>query len=128
LEKPPCAPSPPAEPPSLSSSIDKPRSVAIASELPGASVIVWDVTDKTAVNAAIREIHKLDFLVHSVGIGLNGNIEETSLADFQHLFRVSAEGTFLVTKAALNLIKASNGSIINIGSVAGQIGVKCRPA
>ncbi len=109
-------------------SIDKQRSHELASELPGSSVIVCDVTDETAVNAAIREIPKLDILVNSAGIGLVGNIEETSLDDLQRLFRVNVEGTFLVTKAALGLIKASHGSIINIGSVAGQIGVKRRYA
>jgi NAD(P)-dependent dehydrogenase (short-subunit alcohol dehydrogenase family) len=33
---------------------------------------------------------------------------------------------FLITRAAVPLIKASHGSIINIGSVAGMIGVKRR--
>jgi 2-keto-3-deoxy-L-fuconate dehydrogenase len=105
---------------------DKPRAEAVASELPGASVILCDVTDEKAVNEAIGAIPKLDILVNSAGIGLVGNIEETSLDDLQRLFRVNVEGTFLVTKAALGLIKASHGSIINIGSVAGQIGVKRR--
>ncbi len=109
-------------------SIDKAASEALAAELPGASVIVCDVTDESAVNAALAGIPKLDILVNSAGIGLVGNIEETSLDDLQRLFRVNVEGTFLVTKAALPLIKASHGSIINIGSVAGQIGVKRRYA
>jgi NAD(P)-dependent dehydrogenase (short-subunit alcohol dehydrogenase family) len=109
-------------------SIDKLRGEAIAAELPGASAILCDVTDETAVNAAIRDIPRLDILVNSAGIGLVGSIEETSLDDLQRLFRVNVEGTFLVTKAALPLIKASRGSIINIGSVAGQIGVKRRLA
>lgn len=107
-------------------SIDKHRAEAIAAELPGASVIHCDVTDERAVNAAIGGIKKLDILVNSAGIGLVGNIEETSLDDLQRLFRVNLEGTFLVTKAALELIRASHGSIINIGSVAGLIGVKRR--
>jgi 2-keto-3-deoxy-L-fuconate dehydrogenase len=109
-------------------SIDKARAEEIASELPGSSVIVCDVTDETAVNAAIGALKRLDILVNSAGIGLVGNIEETSLDDLQRLFRVNVEGTFLVTKAALGLMKASHGSIINIGSVAGQIGVKRRYA
>jgi 2-keto-3-deoxy-L-fuconate dehydrogenase len=107
-------------------SIDKPRSEAIAAELPGASVIVCDVTDERAVNTAVAGIKKLDILVNSAGIGLVGSVEETSLDDLQRLFRVNVEGTFLVTKAALGLIRASHGSIVNIGSVAGLIGVKRR--
>jgi NAD(P)-dependent dehydrogenase (short-subunit alcohol dehydrogenase family) len=107
-------------------SIDKPRAEALAAELPGATSIICDVTDERAVQAAMAEIGKLDILVNSAGIGLVGNIEETSLDDLQRLFRVNVEGTFLVTKAVLELIKASHGSIINIGSVAGQIGIKRR--
>jgi NAD(P)-dependent dehydrogenase (short-subunit alcohol dehydrogenase family) len=107
-------------------SIDKLAAEALAAELPGSSVIHCDVTDESAVAAAIGEIKRLDILVNSAGIGLVGNIEETSLGDLQRLFRVNVEGTFLVTKAALGLIKASHGSIINIGSVAGLIGVKRR--
>jgi 2-keto-3-deoxy-L-fuconate dehydrogenase len=107
-------------------SIDRPRAEAIAAELPGASAIVCDVTDETAVAAAIGQIEHLDILVNSAGIGLVGSIEETSLEDLQRLFSVNVDGTFLVTKSALPLIKASHGSIINIGSVAGQIGIKRR--
>jgi 2-keto-3-deoxy-L-fuconate dehydrogenase len=107
-------------------SIDQPRAEALAAELPGSSVIICDVTDERAVQAAIAKIEKLDILVNSAGIGLVGSIEETSLDDFQRLYRVNVEGTYLVTKSALPLIKASHGSIINIGSVAGQIGVKRR--
>jgi 2-keto-3-deoxy-L-fuconate dehydrogenase len=107
-------------------SIDQARAEAIAAELPGASAIVCDVTDERAVISAIGAIKKLDILVNSAGIGLVGSIQETSLDDLQRLFRVNVEGTFLVTKAALGLIKASRGSIVNIGSVAGQIGIKRR--
>jgi NAD(P)-dependent dehydrogenase (short-subunit alcohol dehydrogenase family) len=107
-------------------SIDRQRAEAISAELPGSSTIHCDVTDERAVNAAVGGIPKLDILVNSAGIGLVGNVEETSLDDLQRLFRVNVEGTFLVTKAALDLIKTSHGSIINIGSVAGQVGVKRR--
>jgi NAD(P)-dependent dehydrogenase (short-subunit alcohol dehydrogenase family) len=107
-------------------SIDSERGDALAAELPGARHITCDVTDERAVNQAISGIERLDILVNNAGIGLVGSVEETALSDLQRLFRVNVEGTFLVTKAALPLIKASHGSIINIGSVAGQIGVKKR--
>jgi 2-keto-3-deoxy-L-fuconate dehydrogenase len=107
-------------------SIDKSGADAVSAELPGSCVIHCDVTDEKAVADAFAGIKKLDILVNSAGIGLVGSIEETSLDDLRRLFRVNVDGTFLVTKAALGLIKASHGSIINIGSVAGQIGVKRR--
>jgi 2-keto-3-deoxy-L-fuconate dehydrogenase len=107
-------------------SIDPPRAEALCTELPGSSAITCDVTDEQAIADVIANIKHLDILVNSAGIGLVGNIEETSFEDLQRLFRVNVEGTFLMTKAALGLIKASHGSIINIGSVAGLIGVKRR--
>jgi NAD(P)-dependent dehydrogenase (short-subunit alcohol dehydrogenase family) len=55
-------------------SIDKPRSGAIVAELPGSSVIVCDVTEETAVNAAIGGIKKLDILVHSADSRRSGRL------------------------------------------------------
>jgi len=68
----------------------------------------------------------LDILVNNAGIGLVGNIEETAKDDFERLLRVNVEGMYLVTRAAMPLLLASGGSIVNIGSVAGLIGVKRR--
>ncbi|PYT17214.1 MAG: short-chain dehydrogenase [Acidobacteria bacterium] len=107
-------------------SIEPARAQAVAGELANSRVILCDITDEAAVAEAFRGIGRLDILVNNAGIGLVGNVEETSLGDFQRLFRVNVEGMFLVTRAALPLIKASHGSIINIGSVAGMIGVRRR--
>ncbi|HVO98869.1 MAG TPA: glucose 1-dehydrogenase [Bryobacteraceae bacterium] len=107
-------------------SIDKQGGETLAADLPGARAVTCDVTDAPAVARVIAGIDRLDILVNSAGIGLVGGIEEASVEDFQRLMRVNVEGTFLVTQAALPLIKASHGSIINIGSVAGLIGVKKR--
>jgi len=106
--------------------LDRARADALAAQLTDASVMTLDVTDEAAVNAAIAPLPSLDILVNSAGIGLVGGIEETALADFQRLFRVNVEGTFLVTRAAMPKLLASKGSIVNIGSVAGLIGVKQR--
>lgn len=106
--------------------VDRARAEALAAELPGASVLQFDVTDEAAVNAAVGGLSKLDILVNCAGIGLVGGVEETALGDFQRLFRVNVEGTFLVTRAAMPKLLAAKGSIVNIGSVAGLIGVKKR--
>ena len=72
------------------------------------------------------ELQKLDILVNNAGIGLVGGVEETELGDLQRLFRVNVAGMFLCTRSAMPLLLASHGSIVNIGSVAGLIGVKKR--
>lgn len=108
--------------------VDKARADALAAELPGARTLAVDITDEAAVRKAYESVPKLDILVNNAGIGLVGSIEETALADFQRLFRVNVEGLFLMTKYALPLIIASHGSIVNIGSVGGLVGVKRRYA
>jgi NAD(P)-dependent dehydrogenase (short-subunit alcohol dehydrogenase family) len=106
--------------------LDRARADALAAELPGAQVIVCDIADESAVRSAFAQVESLDILVNNAGIGLVGNIEETEDADFQRLFRVNVEGMYLVTRALMPKLLASTGSIVNIGSVAGLVGVKRR--
>jgi 3(or 17)beta-hydroxysteroid dehydrogenase len=87
---------------------------------------VLDVTDEDGWAATMAEIvaehGRLDILVNSAGIGTWGDLERTSLADFRLMYRVNVEGTFLACRAALPAMTAG-GSIINLSSVAGLIGV-----
>jgi len=99
---------------------------ALASELPHARAVAMDVTDAASIAAAMRAIDRLDILVNNAGIGLVGDITRTSEEDFARVMRVNVTSVFLVTQAAFPLLLASRGSIVNIGSVAGQVGVKQR--
>jgi 2-keto-3-deoxy-L-fuconate dehydrogenase len=106
--------------------VDAARAEALAAELPHAHALICDIADQAAVKKLFAALQKLDILVNNAGIGLVGGIEQTELGDLQRLFRVNVEGMFLVTRAALPLLIASHGTIVNIGSVAGLIGVKKR--
>jgi NAD(P)-dependent dehydrogenase (short-subunit alcohol dehydrogenase family) len=106
--------------------IDGNRAEALTAELPGSRAVICDITNESAVRETFSAIQSLDVLVNNAGIGLVGGVEETELGDFQRLLRVNVEGAFLVTRAAVPLLIASHGSIVNIGSVAGLIGVKKR--
>lgn len=106
--------------------LDEARADQLAKRCPGARVFRCDITQEAEVKRVFGQITGLDILVNNAGIGLVGNIEETSLDDFQRLFRVNVDGTFLVTRAALPLLLASKGSIVNVSSVAGLVGVKRR--
>ena len=106
--------------------IDGDRARALAGELDAAQALILDITDEEAVNRAVGAIEALDILINNAGVGLVGGIEETSRADFEKLLRVNVEGMFLVTKAAIPKLLESRGTIVNIGSVAGLIGVKRR--
>ncbi len=106
--------------------MDRARAEKLSAELPGSSVLEIDITDEARVKAAFAALPKLDILVNNAGIGLVASVEETSTEDFQRLFRVNVEGTFQVTKAAMPLLIASAGNIVNVGSVAGVKGFRRR--
>ena len=106
--------------------VDKARAEILSKELPGSSVVQLDISDEAAVKAAFAAVPKLDILVNNAGIGLVASVEETTTEDFQRLFKVNVEGTFYVTKAAIPLLLASGGNIVNIGSCAGVKGFRRR--
>ncbi|HKD08803.1 MAG TPA: SDR family NAD(P)-dependent oxidoreductase [Bryobacteraceae bacterium] len=106
--------------------IDKIRAEKLATDLPGAEFRIFDITDEAAVRETMDGIPRLDILINNAGIGLVGGVEETEADDFDRIFRVNVRGLYLVTRYCLPLLKASKGCIVNIGSVAGLVGVKKR--
>jgi NAD(P)-dependent dehydrogenase (short-subunit alcohol dehydrogenase family) len=106
--------------------IDEAKAKALAAELKGASYLIFDITNEAATRENIGSIPHLDILINNAGIGLVGGVEETEADDFDRIFRVNVRGLYLVTKFCLPLLRASHGSIVNIGSVAGLVGVKRR--
>jgi NAD(P)-dependent dehydrogenase (short-subunit alcohol dehydrogenase family) len=100
---------------------------AFASELGGrARAVEMDVTNAKSIAKAAKEINKLDILVNNAGIGLVGNIEATNEEDFDRVMHVNVYSLFLVTRALISRLLETRGSIVNIGSIAGQVGVKQR--
>ena len=99
---------------------------ATARELDGARALEMDVTRASSVGAAFGQIETLDILVNNAGIGLVGDLASTSEEAFEQVMRVNVHSVYLVTRAMLPLLLVSRGSIVNIGSVAGQVGVKQR--
>jgi NAD(P)-dependent dehydrogenase (short-subunit alcohol dehydrogenase family) len=94
---------------------------ALAAELGGSSAIHLDVTEPSSIDRAVKSLPHLDILVNNAGIGHVGTIEEVGLEDFDRLMKVNVYSIYLVTQALLPLLLESHGSIVNIGSVAGQV-------
>jgi NAD(P)-dependent dehydrogenase (short-subunit alcohol dehydrogenase family) len=90
------------------------------------------VTDTDSIAAALTSIRRLDILVNNAGIGHVGSIEATEPVDFDRLLNVNVRAVYLVTRAFLPLLLAAGtnggrtGTIVNIGSVAGLVGIKQR--
>ena len=106
--------------------VNRERAEGLAGGLPGSRALVCDITEEEEVKRAFAQIQVLDILVNNAGIGMVGSIEDTEPADFRRLFRVNVEGMYLVTRQALPLLRASRGSIVTLGSVAGLVGIKKR--
>ncbi|MDX6511160.1 MAG: meso-butanediol dehydrogenase / (S,S)-butanediol dehydrogenase / diacetyl reductase [Gaiellaceae bacterium] len=63
----------------------------------------------------------LDLLVNSAGVGVGGSLETLSVKQLDLALTVNLRGAFLVTQAALPLLKASRGLVVNVASIAGTI-------
>ena len=98
----------------------------VAAELHSAQAVQVDVTDPASVKAMAEGLDRLDILVNNAGIGHVGTIADVEVEDFDRLMQVNVRSVFLVTQALLPLLLAVRGSIVNIGSVAGIVGIKQR--
>lgn len=86
-------------------------------------VTVCDVTDATAVatmiDATRRAFGRIDVVVNNAGISRTAPIAEVTLAQWREVMATDVESIFIVVKAALSDLLRSQGSIVNVASVAG---------
>jgi NAD(P)-dependent dehydrogenase (short-subunit alcohol dehydrogenase family) len=62
----------------------------------------------------------IDVLVNNAGVGILASIEELSVEDWETQIHTNLRGVFCCSKAAVPHLKATEGWIINIGSLAGR--------
>jgi NAD(P)-dependent dehydrogenase (short-subunit alcohol dehydrogenase family) len=115
--------------------INLPAAEALAASLPSAQALHVDVTSIDSIAAAVAKLRRLDILVNNAGIGHVGSIETTEPEDFDRLINVNVRAVYLVTRAFLPLLLASalnpannghTGTVVNIASVSGMIGIRQR--
>lgn len=87
-----------------------------------------DVTDEAQWQAVVERTSAayggLDVLVNNAGIAVLKRVEEMSLADWNRQIEVNLTSVFLGCKYGMEAMRASGGgSIINLSSVAGLVGM-----
>lgn len=92
-----------------------------------ASGLPCDVSDPLSVSqafAVIAAAGPIDILVNSAGIAQIGTITNTTVEDFDRLFRVNVQGVFLCMQAAIaSMLQQSGGVILNMSSLVAIIGI-----
>lgn len=107
---------------------------ATAAALPrGAVAMALDVTDEQQCAAAAAQVladgRGLDVLVNCAGVGHVGTIVTTDGAEMDRLYAVNVRGVFNVSKVFVpSMLQRRAGSIINIASVGGVVGIRDRLA
>jgi NAD(P)-dependent dehydrogenase (short-subunit alcohol dehydrogenase family) len=106
---------------------DEPRGRALVAELGHrAALHVDDVADPAAppriVAAAIKAFGKLDALVNNAASVKRSNITNTDAALFDQMIATNLRAPLLMIQAALPYLKATQGCVLNIGSVNGYCG------
>ncbi len=85
-----------------------------------------DISNPSSVQSLFEAIQKdypsLYALINCAGMGISGAVEYTTLEEVKTILDVNLVGQFLITKAAIPLLRKEQKSrIINISSVAGEL-------
>ena len=91
------------------------------------------ITDEQAVEEFAREVFArfgtADVLVNNAGVSLIVPAEKTSVSDYRRVLEVNLVAAFLLARIfGEKMLEAGRGSIINVASVAGLVGIADRAA
>ena len=112
--------------------ISEPYLAEIADSLPGVGTTRADVSDEHQVDQLFEEaanhLGGLDVLVNNAGIaGPTAAVEKVQPKDWERTLAVNITGQFLCARRAVPLLKqAGSGSIVNMSSVVGRLGLPLR--
>ena len=88
--------------------------------------VAEDADCRAIVEAAVGRWKRLDALVNNAGITTfagSANWDALDADTFQRIVGVNVVGTFQMIRAAVPHLKAANGAIVNVSSIAGALGI-----
>jgi len=93
-----------------------------------ALVVPADLLDPKQISRAFSEIRKHwrdpDILVNNAGMGFFGPLVDSKLEEYEITFNLNVRALYLCTKEVLPaMIKGRKGTLINISSMAGKMGL-----
>ncbi|EGI66781.1 PREDICTED: L-xylulose reductase-like [Acromyrmex echinatior] len=74
---------------------------------------------KNIIDSTIKHYGKLDVLVNNAGIVEFGNIETTSLKQYDNIMNVNVRSVFQLTALAIPHLVKTKGNIVNVSSIGG---------
>ena len=99
----------------------------IQSEGGSATAHICNVTNQKEVIALFDKIGRIDILINNAGIAHVGKADNTNEDHFERVMNVNVKGVYNCTYAAIPNFKTLGGGIIlNMGSVAGHVGLSDR--
>lgn len=97
---------------------------AISADDGTAHFVAADLTDPAQLGVFVEQVGAVDILVNNAGISWFGPTADLDMATFDRLFAANVRAPyFLVATLAPRMAARGNGSIINVASMAGQIGL-----
>lgn len=100
--------------------------VQLARATPGAHYIQADISNGDDCERLVREVldrcGRLDVLVNNAGVTKvisHRKLDEATVDVWREIFEVNVFGTWALSVAAMDALRASRGSIVNVSSLAG---------
>ncbi len=89
----------------------------------GIIYVACDLKDPNSIQKATGEIlskeKKIHLLVNNSGFGIGSSLENLDAAAFEEMYRVNVIGALGLTRTLSDVLSASGGTVVNVGSMAG---------
>lgn len=105
----------------------------IAADLGNEEQVAWCVTDvaqkedcENLVAQTLSKFGRIDVLINNAGISMRTLLKDTEAEVIERVMQVNFSGTLYCTKAALDAVMKTKGSIVGVSSIAGYRGLPGR--